>query len=450
MNPMRAQLPSPGSKPRGAAPDDGWSGRGFIIFGLACVAVLAGGLGTWAATASLSGAVIASGQLRVESNRQVVQHPDGGVVGLINVKDGDRVEAGDVLLRLDDTLLRSDIAALESQLYEIMARRGRLEAEQIEAHALEFDPELLETAAGNPGVEKLIEGQRALFAAKRESHDKEMSALDERKAQLREQITGADSQLASMRRQSELIAQELTDQQGLLKKGLAQASKVLALEREAARLEGEAGELIAQVAQLRGQISEIEITQLQKTAKLREDAIAELRELGFRELELKQRRGSLREQLSRLDIRAPRPGVVIDMMVHAMHSVVRAAEPILYIVPSDTGLVIDAQIDPTHVDEVWHGQEAVLRFSAFNSRVTPEIFGNVVRVSPDVVMDEATKQVFYKVEVAPNEGELAKLEGQALVPGMPVEVFIQTVERTPLNYMVKPITDYFNRAMREQ
>ena len=446
---MRAQLPRPAGKSASAPVNDGWSARGFILFGMSCVALLAGGIGTWAATATLSGAVIASGQLQVESNRQVVQHPDGGVVGEILVQDGDVVEGGDVLLRLDDTLLRSDIGALESQLYEIIARRGRLEAEQIGADTIEFDPELLEAAADKPGVQKLIEGQSALFVAKRESTEKEMAALEERKTQLADQIRGSEAQVRAIRRQTELIGQELANQQSLLAKGLAQASRVLELEREAARLQGQDGELTAQIAQLEGQISEIEIVQLQKVAQLREDAISELRELGFRELELKQKRMSLLERLSRLDIRAPRAGIVLDMTVHALKSVVRPAEPILYIVPTDTDLIVDARIDPVNVDQIWQGQDAVLRFSAFDTRTTPEIIGKVLRVSPDVIVDEATNQAFYRADVAPNPGELAKLQGQDLVPGMPVEVFIQTGERTPLNYMVKPITDYFNRAMRE-
>lgn len=432
------------------AAKDGWSARGFILFGFVCIVLLAGGLGIWGASAMLSGAVIASGQLQVESNRQVVQHPDGGVVGEILVRDGDIVEGGEVLLRLDDALLRSEIAAMESQLYELIARRGRLEAAQMDADRIEFDPELFEVAARNPDVARLVEGQRALFAARRESTAGEMAALDERKLQLADQITGAEAQLASSRRQSELIEQERIAQQSLLDKGLAQAGRVLALEREAAQLEGQAGELIAQIAQLRGQISEIEITQLQRTAQLREDTIAELREIGFRELELTQKRLALRERLSRLEVRAPRAGVVLDMAVHALKSVVRPAEPILYVVPTDTALVIDARIEPMHVDRVWQGQEAVLRFPAFSARTTPEILGHVVRVSPDVITDEVTRQVFYRAEVAMEPGELAKLEGHKLVPGMPAEVFIQTGERTPLNYMLKPIADYFNRAMREE
>ena len=449
MSTTHPQLAGPTGSAAPRPQDDGWAARGFIRFGLVCVLLLGGGFGTWAATATLSGAIIASGKLRVETNRQVVQHPDGGVVGEILVRDGDTVAAGDVLLRLDDTLLRSELSALEGQLYEIIARRGRLEAAQIDAAAVEFDPELVEAAALDPEVDKLIEGQRALFDAKRESTAKEMEVLGEKILQLREQITGAEAELTALQRQSELIGEELADQQTLLAKGLAQASRVLGLEREASRLEGDAGQLRSRVAQLKGEISEIEIERLRKTANDREEAITESRELGFRELELKQKRLQLRERLSRLDLRAPRPGTVHDMLVHALQSVVRAAEPVLYIVPSDTELVVDARIEPINIDQIHRGQEAVLRFSAFNSRTTPEIFGVVHNVAPDTVDDARTQEPFYKAEVALKEGELAKLDEQQLIPGMPVEVYIRTSERTPLNYMVKPITDYFNRAMRE-
>jgi HlyD family secretion protein len=437
-----------GANGRGAQ-DDGWAGRGFIRLGLLCVLVLGGGFGTWAATAKLSGAVIAQGQLRVETNKQVVEHPDGGVVGEILVRDGDVVEAGDVLLRLDDTLLRSELAALESQLYEIMARRGRLEAAQADEETLDFDPELLQVAASDPEVAKLTEGQRALFHAKRESTAKELAVLGEKIVQTREQITGAEAELAAQLRQSELIAEELEDQQSLLAKGLAQASRVLALEREASRLGGQAGQLRAEIAKLKGEISEIEIERVRLTTTDREEAIEELRELGFRELELKQKRLALREKLSRLDLRAPRAGVVLDLSVHALHSVVRAAEPVLYIVPNDTELVVDARISPINIDQIYRGQDAILRFSAFNSRTTPEIFGSVMTVAPDIVTDEQTKEVYYKAELALKDGELAKLNGQELMAGMPVEIYIRTGARTPLNYMMKPITDYFNRAMRE-
>ncbi len=448
MNPGKMLSGPPGA----TAPqrDDGWGAQKYIRFGLICVLVLGGGFGGWAATASLKGAVIASGQLRVETNRQVVQHLDGGVVGDIRVRDGDAVEAGEILISLDDTLLRSELIALESQLFEIVARRGRLEAAQIDADNIVFDNELLEFAQLNPQVAALIEGQRALFFARRDSTAKQIEVLVERKAQLGEQIIGAQAELDSLARQSELIEEELVGVRKLLKSGNIPKSRLLSLEREAARLVGDAGQLTAQAAQLKGQISEIDIEQLRMAATLREEAITELRELGFRELELKERRLSLRERLSRLDIRAPRAGVVLDMTVHALKAVVRPAEPILYVVPSNTEMVVDARVEPINIDQMFRGQEAVLRFSAFNARTTPEIFGHINTVSPDSIVDEQTGMSFYKAEIKLNEGEIEKLEGQELIAGMPVEVYIQTGDRTPLNYMFKPVTDYFNRALREE
>jgi HlyD family secretion protein len=429
---------------------DGWGAGGYIRFGIFCVLLLAGGLGGWAATAKLKGAVVSSGNLRVESQRQVVQHPDGGVVGEILVHEGDLVDAGEVLIQLDGTALLSELAVMESQLFELMARRGRLVAEQTDKDSITFDAELLAAAGNNPEVAALIDGQQALFEARLRTMEREIEVMQERQDQIREQITGSAAETAALTRQSELIEQELVGQRKLLAKGLAQASRVLSLDREAARLEGQRGQMVAQTAQLKGQISEMEIELLRLGASRREEAVTTMRDLGFRELELKERRIALIEQLSRLDVRAPLAGVVLDMAVYALKSVVRPADPILYIVPSDSELVVDAQIDPIHIDSVRAGQEAVLNFSAFNTRTTPQLFGTVSKVSPDAFVDEATKRSFYRAEVLLRAGELPKLEGQELIAGMPVEVFIQTGERTPFNYLVKPITDYFNRAMREQ
>lgn len=429
--------------------DDGWGSRGFITFGVICTLILAVGFGGWAATATLSGAVIASGQLRVETNRQIVQHLDGGVVGDIFVRDGDVVEAGEVLLKLDDTLLRSELSALESQLFEIMARRGRLEAAQIDSPTVNFDPELSEFAKSNSEIQALMFGQRSLHAAKRESVDKEVEVMQERKLQLEDQIIGAEAEVTSLKEQSRLIEKELTDMRALLKKNLVQAGRVLSLEREAARLQGEAGRLVAQIAQLRGQMSQIEIEALRLEASVREEAISELRELGFRELELKERRLSLLERLSRLDIRSPRPGVILDMTVHAIKSVVRPAEPILYVVPSDSELIVEAQVEPINRDEVFKGQETVLRFSGLNTRTTPELFGRVTTVSSDAITDEQSGLAFFKAEVTLNDGELEKLVGEELVAGMPVEVYIQTGEQTPFTYLFRPVTDYFEKALAE-
>ena len=445
MTQMQIQGPAGG----GAKQDDGWAAKGFIRFGLVVVVVLAGGFGGWAATANLAGAVIATGQLRVEANRQVVQHPDGGVVAEILARDGDVVEAGDILIKLDDNELRSQLNAMESQYYEILARLGRLEATQIQADQITFDKELLGAAESDVEVQRLIDGQVSLFIAQRTSMGKEGQILEQRKLQLEEQIVGTQAQIEATQKSKELIAKELKDAQTLLKKGLIPASRVLALQREEARLQGEAGQLIQQVAQLKSQISETEIEQLRMFDTMREEAISEARELGFRQLEIGENRDALRERLNRLEIRSPRTGVVLDSTVHALKSVIRAAEPILYVVPNDTDMVVDSQVEPINIDQMFPGQDAVLRFSSFNARTTPEVFGFITNVAPDVVVNEQSGLSFYKVEVKLKDGELEKLEGQELIAGMPVEVYIQTGERTPLVYLMKPVTDYFERAWRE-
>ena len=442
-------LALPGAGKAEATSDDGWSAGGYIRWGMVAVLLLGGGFGGWAATASLAGAVIATGQLRAEANRQVVQHPDGGVVGEIMVRDGDVVRAGDTLVRLDASGLESELAVLESQLYEIIARRGRLEAEQSEAETITFDQELLQVASANPKVRNLVEGQKSLFFARQESMESEMQIMVERESQLLEQIAGADAEVRSLEGQRALIAEELAAQEGLEAKGLALKNRVLALQREAVRMDGQMGSLVAEIARLRGQISELGRERLRLKTTRREEAISQSRELGFRELELAERRIALRQQLERLDITSPRDGQVIDMTVHALKSVIRPAEPVLFIVPSDTDLVVDSRIEPLDIDSVSEGQETVLRLSSLNSRTTPEVFGRVYRVSRDSITDEQTGLSFYRAEIRLDPEELAKLDGQELIAGMPVEVYIQTGTRTPIEYLVKPIWDYIQRAGRQ-
>ncbi|MEL6336668.1 MAG: HlyD family type I secretion periplasmic adaptor subunit [Pseudomonadota bacterium] len=430
-------------------PRDGWSGQGYGAIGLVCVLILAGGFGGWAATATLAGAVVSQGQLRVESQRQVVQHPEGGVVGEIHVREGDVVDAGSVVIELDGTRLRSELAALEGQLFEIIARRGRLQAEQAEQDVILFDAEVLQVALERQAVQALVDGQRSLFEARRRSTAQEREVYLERKRQVEQQIIGVDAELASLVRQKELAEEELGDVRSLADKGLARMDRVMALEREAARLLGQEGQRIARKAELGGQMAEIDDQLLSLDAGRREEAITELRELGFRELELKERRIQLLDQLSRLAIRAPRSGIIYDMQVHALKSVIRPADPILYVVPNDSGLVVEARVEPQHIDQVYVGQEAVLRLSAFNARTTPEVFGNVLNVSADAFTEQSTGRSFYKVDVTIQPDEFAKLNGLELVAGMPAEVFMQTGDRTPIEYLVQPMTDYINRAWRE-
>ncbi|MEM1266188.1 MAG: HlyD family type I secretion periplasmic adaptor subunit [Pseudomonadota bacterium] len=426
-----------------------WSTRKPMIIGVSALIVLIVGLGGWSALANISGAIVGSGQVIVEGNRQPVQHPQGGTVGEILIEDGARVAAGDVLVRLDGTQIRAELAIVESQLFEIMARRARLEAERDSAPGLSFTPELEEIARARPAVRDLMEGQMRLFEARRVSFGQQKQRLGERIGQIRTQIGGVMRQRESQAEQLALIGQELADQQQLLQGGLTQASRVLALQREEARIEGAIGELEAQEGRLRGQITEIDIEVLGLDTTLREQAISELRDIEYRELELRERRLAQLDTLSKLDVRAPTAGTVYDRQVNTQGMVIRPADVILYIVPDGIPLVISTRIDAIHRDEVRVGQEAALRFSAFDQRTTPEIFGYVSRVSADAFTDDQTGYTYYRAEILPQEGEVDRLGGVTLVPGMPVESFINTGERTPLNYLTKPLADYFRKAFRE-
>ncbi|QPH55464.1 HlyD family type I secretion periplasmic adaptor subunit [Pontivivens ytuae] len=428
---------------------DKWQPSRAVFIGTVALIVLVCGVGGWSVLTSIAGAVIATGQIEVESNRQIVQHPEGGVVGAIYVDDGDRVEAGDVLIRFDDTLLRSELSIIESQYFELIARRGRLRAESENAEQITFDTGLLNLAMENSEVAELIGGQIRLFNARKESAEQQISQLRERQSQIEQLIAGRESQLEALAEQIELIDSELTDQQSLLDRGLAQASRVLALQREAAQLRGQVGELTASVAENRGRISELEIEIIRLDTTKQEEAITTLRDLQFRENELRERRLSTIETLSRLEVRAPTSGIVYGKTVHALRSVVRPADPVMFIVPQDSPLVIASRIETINIDQVRIGQEAVLRFAAFDQRTTPEIYGVVTNVSADVLTDEATGQNYYEAEILPYDEEMEKLSGLELVPGMPVDAFIQTGERSPLTFLTKPLTDYFTKAFRE-
>ncbi len=426
-----------------------WSAKMPMWFGMLSVAILFGVLGVWGNFATISGAIISSGMIQGESLRQVVQHPQGGVVGAIDVKEGDRVEAGQVLIRFDDKLLRSQLTTVDSQLKEIFARRARLIAERDDADSLVFTPELVELGKTDQSTVQLMQGQTRLFEARRKSLQQQTKQLNERKVQIRLQIKGVEAQLVSSSEQAALIQQELAGQQSLLDKGLAQAGRVLSLQREASRLNGSVGELKSSAARGEAQIIETDIQILQLSSARREEAITTLRDLTYTEIEMIERKLSLDETLSRMDVRAPMSGIVHGLTVHALRSVVRAADPILYVVPSDSALVISSRIEAIHVDQVHVGQDASLRFSTFDQRTTPEIFGKVVKVSADVFQDEVTGGSYYSAEIEPNAGEMDRLGDVELLPGMPVEAFIKTEDRSPLSYLTKPFMDYFNRAFRE-
>lgn len=417
--------------------------------GFLALVLLVGGLGIWSTQTRLSGAVVATGVIEVETNRQVVQHPEGGVVGEILVRNGDMVDAGQLLLRFDDTFLLSELAIVENQLFELYARKARLIAESTNTSELVTPDKLQALATTHEAVARQLEGQVLLFNARKETQSNEIGQLTEQVAQIQSQTAGTEAQLISLRRQLDLIDDELTDQQSLFRQGLTPVSRIKALQREEARLSGDVGRLEAEIARLRGQIAGIEIEKLRLTARRQEDAITQLRDLHLQETEIAERRLALKERLSRLEIRAPVAGVVYDNQVFALHSVVQPGAPMMYIVPQDTPLLIAARVDSIHVDQIYRGQAVTLRFPAFNQRQTPELFGQVVNLSADAMLDEVTGMRYYRAEILPNLGEIARLDDQALLPGMPVETYIKTDDRTPLSYFTKPLTDYFVKAFRE-
>jgi HlyD family secretion protein len=399
--------------------------------------------------ADISSAVVAPGKVEVKNKQQVVEHLDGGVVGQIMVRDGDSVMAGNVLLRFDDTLMRNERESFASQYWELVARTSRLEAEQNQRKEINFSAELL-AAAAHPSILAIVQGQKQLFDARLRTLADQVEQLRERQSQIYEQLTGAKAQTRALERQLSLVAQELVGQQKLYDSGLAQLNRLLSLQREQARLEGEVGGLLASMAESRGRVAEIEIQILNLESSRQEQAITQLRDIQYQQNQVREQLASVEERLDRLDVRAPIDGVVLGMTVFSERSVVSAGEPILYIVPSNSVLVIESQIDTVFIDQVWAGQPASLRFSAFSSRTTPELEGHVVKVSPDAFTDERTGRTYYTATLAPNEGEMAKLEGLTLVPGMPVEGYITAGDRTPLSYLTKPLTDYFSGAMLEE
>lgn len=427
-----------------------WSATSPVIIGFFALLVLFGGFGTWAVKSEIAGAVVASGKIEVDRNRQVVQHQTGGVVSEILVDEGDTVAAGEMLIRLDPEQLTSQMIIAEGQLYELMARRGRLEAERDNKDGIIFEDELINVGQVNADLQELMDGQQNLFVARRASVSQQIDQLGKRRNQIQAQIGGVDAQEASVSRQLELIEEELGNQQSLLDRGLAQASTVLSLQREQARLGGQVGELTATKAEAQERATEIDIEILKLGTAGREEAITQLRDLRYRELELTERRSAMRAEIDRLDIRAPVSGIVYGLLVQTPRSVIRPADPIMYLVPQDRPLVIVARVQPNNIDQIVVGQQVKLRLSALDQRTTPELVGQVMQISADSLDDQNTGQPFFRAEIALNPGELTKLpEGTILLPGMPVEAFIITGDRSPMDYLVKPMSDYFARAFRE-
>lgn len=426
-----------------------WSAKQPLVFGFLTIALLVGGLGGWSVFTTLSGAVIAPGQIEVSQSRQVVQHPDGGVVETILVTEGASVAAGDVLLRLDGSALRSEQAIVEAQLMELAARRARLEAQRDDAESPTFPEVVTKAASARRDVAELMEGQVGLFARQADALRQAQELRRTRVAQIESQMKGLRAQAAANETQVGLLEDEIATQRDLLERGLAQAARLSELQRGLAQLQGRTGELTSALAEAAGRITEIEIEIASLSTQSRERAEAELRDIVARQLELAERDNALRDRINRLEVRAPASGLVLNLAVTTPQSVIRPAETLMVIVPQDRPLLVAARVPVTHVDEVHPGQTVRLVFSSLPTRNTPEILGEVTLVSADALADERTGLTYFRTEIAIDAQALQDLAGVAILPGMPVEAFLKTADRTPLSYLLKPFTDYFRAAFRE-
>ncbi len=417
--------------------------------GLVLLVVLCGGIGGWAATTEISGAVIAAGVLVVDSNVKKVQHPTGGVVGEIRARDGDRVTIGDILIRLDETVTRANLTIVLKGLDELVARKARLEAERDGLENIAFPSEFV-ARVGELEVAAIISGERKLFELRQTARIGQKSQLRERIAQLREEIGGIAAQIKAKAQEIVLIQRELNGARDLWEKNLMPITKLTQLEREATRLEGERAQLTATSAQSKGKISELELQIIQVDRDLASEVGKELREVDAKIGEFVERRVAAEDQLKRIDIRAPQDGLVHQSVVHTVGGVINAGEQLMLIVPSTDNLIVEAKFAPQDIDQVKVGHRAVLRFTSFNQRTTPELNGVVTRISADTTVDQRTSAPYYTLRISLSREEISRLGDVTLVPGMPVESFIQTGDRRVISYLMKPLSDQVMRAFRER
>jgi len=422
-----------------------------LVLGVAIVAIAVIGIGGWAATMELAGAVIAHGSLVVESDVKKVQHLSGGIVKEILVREGDHVKAGDILIRLDETQTKATNAIVSKNLDELIAQQARLEAERDGDDRVEFPIAVTERARDqNSNAARTMIAEQKLFVLRRQARDGKRAQLKERIAQLKEQIQGYVGQTAAKGQEIELINKELEGVRELWKTKLIPLTRLTALERDAARIEGERSQLIGAIAEVKGKITETELQIIQVDQDLRSEVGKELAETRSKVSEFVERKIAAEDQLKRIDIRAPQNGIVKQLSVHTIGGVIAAGEPIMLIVPDADTLTVEVKIAPQDIDQLYLGQVANLRFSAFNQRTTPEIEGKLSLISPDITQDQKTGASYYLVRVTPNSSEVTRLGDVKLIPGMPVEAFIKTSDRTMLSYLTKPLRDQAERAFKEK
>lgn len=404
----------------------------------------------WSIVAPLDEAVVAVGTVTVESNVKKVQHPTGGVIGEILVREGDHVNSGDLLLRLDETTPRANLGVIVNEQTSLRLRQARLVAERTDAGQLTVPAEIEQRSASDAAVKISIEQERQLLQSRIATRVGQKLQLKERVNQLRQEITGMEEQRDATSNQIKLSVDERDGLKGLEEQGLVHKPRMNSLRRDIARNEGVLGDLVARIASAQGKITEAELQILQLDKDHAAEVTQELRDVETKLGELNEKRVNAEDQLRRVDVRAPISGTVHQLQVHTVGGVVNSSDVLMLIVPEADRLIVEARINPQDIDQVFVGQPARIRFSAFNQRTTPEVEGKLFRIGSDLVREERTEHSYFTVAAEVTDAELAKLKSLKLKPGMPAEVFIKTGSRTLASYIVKPMTDQFQRGLREQ
>ncbi len=421
----------------------------YSIAAVLTIVLLVAGMGGWAATAMLSGAVVGMGTVVVDGSVKRIQHREGGIIGEILVRNGSRVEAGDVLIKLDDTITRANLAIITKQLDQLTARRFRLIAERDNLQEIATSSSPSSVFEGAPFPE-YVAAEQALFTSRRDTLNSQKAQLRQRIDQIGQETKGLTVRLKAKEEELSWIGQELIRVRNLSDQQLIQFNRLAELERLRAQLDGERGQLIAEVARTETRVTETELQILQLDQDRRTEVVTELRDVDNKLAELAEQRVTADDQLKRINILAPQSGLVHELAVHTIGGVISPGETIMQIVPVNDTLVVEARIQPADIDQLYIGQKATLRFSAFNQRTTPEIFGEIKTVAADLILNQQTGESWYTARISIPADELARLGSLPLLAGMPVEAFVQTGERTALSYLLKPLADQINRAMREE
>jgi membrane fusion protein, epimerase transport system len=413
----------------------------FIVFGF---------FGAWAYFAPLGSAVLAPGSIAVEGYRKTVQHLEGGIVKALHVRDGDTVKKDQVLVELEDTSSRAQLETLRGQLFSALAREARLIAERDGKSSVSY-PEQLKKALNEGRVQEDVRVQDQSFVARRQARSGEIAILKEQRQQLLSKIEGIKAQQHSRNALASSLNKELIDFSAMLKEGYVEKPKVSELERRLAEAEGDKGDLSANIATSQTQISEISLKILQIEKDFQREVMEELSKVQTDLSELREKSQWLADTVERTIINAPEAGMVLGLTVHTIGAVIPPGGHLLDIVPQREELIVEAQVSPTDIDRIKIGQQTEIRFSAFKRAKTLKINGHLLTISADRLMDEKNQISYYLARVSVNKDGLNELHqhGLELMPGMPVEVLINTGDRTFFEYLIKPMSNIFARSFKE-